>query len=139
MRSLDRHQSGPSKAAPLVTTCVPVRHEGVIGRSHTDGDGIPNLLEYALGSDPRSADSAATVLAPTAGSATLTYRRRVDAPDIVYVVEASSDMIHWSPGGVSIEEVSVMPADILFDQVTVRILSSQAALFLRLRIELAAE
>ena len=58
-----------------------------------DGDGLSNLTEYALGTDPMAADDLQTVFRyGTAGSPareTLTFNRIAD-PTLTYVVEASS-------------------------------------------------
>jgi hypothetical protein len=69
-----------------------------------DQDGIPNLLEYALGLDPRQADVGGL---PTAGMQdgylTLTYHQNKEATDINYVVEACGDLMlaGWSTNGLS--------------------------------------
>ena len=65
-----------------------------------DGDGLVNLAEYALGSDPKLAD---TSLRPAAGLQTingqtfltLTFRRLLLAEEVAYIVEISEDLVHW--------------------------------------------
>ena len=61
-----------------------------------EADGLPNLLEYALGGDPLEAD--AGVVAPrvalSAGRLALTFGRIAD-PALVYEVEATSDLATW--------------------------------------------
>lgn len=65
-----------------------------------DGDGRPNLLEYAFGAEPRLADTApgapALSLATDSGHTmpTLTFDRIAD-PLLVYRVEASADLADW--------------------------------------------
>lgn len=62
-----------------------------------DGDGLPNLLEYALGSFANLASSAST---PVIGQAqigndtflTLTFARRLDATDVALVAEVSDSL-----------------------------------------------
>lgn len=60
-----------------------------------DGDGLPNLLEYALRRDPLAPDSAGAVTLGQSSSATkrlaLTFARRADA-GLVYTVEATDDL-----------------------------------------------
>lgn len=60
-----------------------------------DADGVPNLLEYALGSDPL-----ATTLPPTAslvdGYLTLSFERPRYLPGVVYSVQISSDLKEWT-------------------------------------------
>jgi hypothetical protein len=62
-----------------------------------DHDGIPTLLEYALGSHPQHHDLNAlpTALRLPQGQLALTfYRARTD---VTYVVEASYDLVTWTP------------------------------------------
>jgi hypothetical protein len=57
-----------------------------------DADGRPNLLEYATGTDPLSADAGSAVtLAQNAGALTLTFNRVAD-PVLTYTVRGSSDL-----------------------------------------------
>lgn len=69
----------------------------------TDGDGIPNLIEYALGS---SANHATTDAAPKAGEVkigndtflTLTFARRTDVTDVALTVEVADSLTGpWTP------------------------------------------
>lgn len=68
----------------------------------TDGDGLVNLVEYALGTDPRS-DSSANVpsAAATATDWTFTYSRPADRSGLSYAVERSADLANWSSTGVT--------------------------------------
>jgi hypothetical protein len=68
-----------------------------------DGDGVPNLLEYALNGNPMAAHTAGSPQPGTVklnGSTylTITYTRRVGATDLSFIIEASSDMVNWSSG-----------------------------------------
>jgi hypothetical protein len=68
-----------------------------------DGDGIPNLLEYALNDDPRVA-STAGLLHPaiSADHLTMTYTRRKAPTDMTYAVEGTSSVTGgWSSAGVT--------------------------------------
>ena len=65
-----------------------------------DGDGLSNLIEYALRSDPHKINRGMNV-AQTDGAekhTTLTFGRRAD-PDLVYTVEATDDLAQgiWTP------------------------------------------
>jgi len=67
---------------------------GIAGdNADPDGDGIANLLEYAMGLDPRHYDTAGS---PSGGVSdqflTLNYRRNKQATDIVYVVESCTNL-----------------------------------------------
>lgn len=69
-----------------------------------DGDGMPNLVEYALGGDPVKGDAAQRLtFTDTAAHLSLSFARMQSAP--VYTVEASDDLVTWmtlatNPGGV---------------------------------------
>jgi hypothetical protein len=65
--------------------------------------GIPNLLAYALGLDPRQPVSPAAlpVFSVAGPNALLTYQRPSARTDVTYQVEASTDLVSWSVSGVS--------------------------------------
>ncbi len=63
-----------------------------------DGDGLVNMLEYALDLDPLAAASTAATTVGTesgTGRLTLTFRRARPASELTYIVECSSDMVTW--------------------------------------------
>jgi endonuclease/exonuclease/phosphatase family metal-dependent hydrolase len=68
-----------------------------------DGDGIPNLLEYALNLNPEQASVQGL---PTIGQTTingqqyltLTYTEVIAATDITYVPQVSGDLATWNSG-----------------------------------------
>ncbi len=62
-----------------------------------DGDGRPNLLEYALGGDPLVADIAAQSAATldASGRLALTFSRTADG-SLLYTVETSTDLVAWT-------------------------------------------
>jgi hypothetical protein len=71
-----------------------------------DGDGAPNLLEYAFARSPSTPDGlgSAVNVAPVAAAGgagvalELTFTRPSDLGDIRYVVEVSSDLLVWARG-----------------------------------------
>jgi len=81
---------------------------GIPADADTDGDGLPNLLEYALATDPRHATDTGPQLATAeeAGATylTLTFTRIAD-PSLTYVVQASTTLTAdswldlWSSSG----------------------------------------
>ena len=58
-----------------------------------DGDGLPNLLEYAVGSAPLAASAPAATVGLSGGRLALTYTRIAD-PALTYTVEVAGE-----PGG----------------------------------------
>ncbi len=105
-----------------------------------DGDGLPNLLEYASRTEPKTSDPATT--APIVGTAddrlTLAYTRPTVSPvDVTYTVEWSGDLQTWTTGASVTETISSTDNG---DGTTTVITRSVAALsntlrqFLRLRV-----
>lgn len=106
-----------------------------------DGDGLKNLLEYALGTNPQSQDQPATTLQPSltsdlgGGYLAITFHRRRNA-DVRYTVEVSPDLATWSSATVQVG-VPLPTADPSFEQVTVRDVTphtANARCFIRVRI-----
>jgi hypothetical protein len=71
-----------------------------------DGDGIPNLMEYAFGSNPAIAGDSAGMPVVSMPGSYLQVRFSLDATrsDLTYEVQASNDLVSWttiarSPGG----------------------------------------
>jgi len=78
------------------------------------GDGIPNLMKYALNLDPMA--SGIGGLPVVSGTAfgpynylTLSYTQVVLATDITYIPEVSSDLQNWYSGAGYILPIRVMP------------------------------
>ncbi len=68
-----------------------------------EGDGLPNLAEYAFGAAPfaPSAEVRPTASIVTVSSqryAAISYRRARGLTDVTYAVEVSSDLQNWSSG-----------------------------------------
>lgn len=67
-----------------------------------DGDGLSNLLEFALNLIPTKSDAGSGVLAPflrsDGGTArlALAISRRTDAAGLTYTLEASEDLVNWT-------------------------------------------
>jgi cytochrome c553 len=110
-----------------------------------DGDGLSNLEEYALGTDPRKpADTQKGLAISTtniAGSQflLLQFRQRQNPTDfpLQYLPEVSADNQTWYSDSGHIVNVSVVPFDSQFNFVSVRDLTpttTAAPRFIRLRI-----
>lgn len=69
-----------------------------------DGDGLSNLLEYALARDPWQTESAEiAVVAASGDELTFVYERPADRSELSYEVEVSTDLQHWTTQGVTHE------------------------------------
>lgn len=65
-----------------------------------DGDGLTNLIEYALDLAPKAVSSSGLpAVAKTATDWTFTYSRPADRPDISYTVQYSTNLSTWSTAG----------------------------------------
>ncbi len=72
-----------------------------------DSDGLTNLVEYALNSDPGASVAAHLPVASLdEGTLTLTYRVNLAATDVVLAVQSSADLSAWSPAPVTFETLS---------------------------------
>ena len=70
-----------------------------------DFDGFVSLLEYALGTHPNdSASATAPVLSRTSTHVSLSYQRL--RSDLIYTVEASTDLLTWSSVGIDQDNVT---------------------------------
>ncbi len=111
-----------------------------------DGDGIVNLLEYALALDPTRPLSGATpgleglpaIEIPGPNSLALIYRKNLAATDLTYTVELSRNLSHtgelgWQPATVT-ESVVSETADVRIMRATMDTTGMEAA-FCRLRVE----
>ena len=108
-----------------------------------DGDGIPNLVEYALNLDPEQANTQGL---PVVGQTnvggqqylTLTYTAVIAATDITYVPQVCGDLTSWASGSGYIAPVSTTNnADGKTQTVVVRDLTpitNASARFIRLEI-----
>ncbi|MBX3738732.1 MAG: hypothetical protein KF715_18715 [Candidatus Didemnitutus sp.] len=74
-----------------------------------DHDGLSNLVEYALGLNPKAASPAgAPALTLENGQWTLTYTRPANRTDVTYAVQFSTNLTSWSATGVTHTLVSTV-------------------------------
>jgi len=102
-----------------------------------DGDGIPNLAEYGMGLDPKTAGA---IGQPTASVTndylTFSYRENKQATDVTYNVEACSNLASNSWSSTGLTELSRVDSN-TFWYVTIRDnvpINSATNRFMRLRI-----
>lgn len=70
----------------------------VVERGDTDGDGFPDAVEFALGTDALAADSRPQItVVPAAFSVTVDTRQRALPAWLELRLEISSDLIAWQP------------------------------------------
>jgi len=105
----------------------------------SDGDGLPQLMEYALGGDPHIADAPSHQprVSLIADHLTLNYTRPNFITDVTYTVEWSTDLQIWGTGSTIIEQVSSTTnadATITVSTRAVALLSASPRQFIRLRI-----
>lgn len=107
-----------------------------------DADGMPNLLEYALGNDPRSPEPSVieSFTTQSVGAADYVYivhHKNHYASGISFGYEVSTDLSSWS--SVTPELVSATQIDPQKDLVTVRLPVAAPSEFVRFRIHRLAE
>jgi chitodextrinase len=143
--TFDELRIGTSKAAVLpvaapVLTAIETWRDDYFGQTDNtgdaaddadpDGDGIVNLLEYALGSEPDSSASR-----PDVTSQILDLKLQItftpQCSDITYIIEASSDLSDWSDQTDVTSLLTVGESYTHTDSVT---LSAGTKRFLRLKV-----
>ncbi len=103
-----------------------------------DRDGIANLVEYALGLDPKTpnANAVPSTAINNGGFPELTFTKSTTAVDVGYIVEVSTNLVDWN----SVETVAaapVLPASTTTQTVSVpspAMIGSAPVQFMRLRI-----
>jgi hypothetical protein len=100
-----------------------------------DGDGLSNLLEYALSSNPTdSASNNRPAPSLDATSLSLTYTKNLAAGDLTYTIEQSTDLTNWTPVTTTDQ---VLTDDGFVQTIKAQVPRSNAnngTLFLRLRV-----
>ena len=131
----------------LVTVSSP--YDGLDLGVDTDGDGLTNLVEYAVGSDPKnSADGSSDIIIWITNESgnrylAMQFKRRVNAAalQLEYRPQVSADKSTWASDSANLVQLSVTAFDSEYDWVTVRDMTPitpGAARFIRLDIISAA-
>lgn len=71
-----------------------------------DGDGLVNLLEYALGHDPKSVEHFPLNVERTATEWIVHYTRPAARADLVYAIESSTTLQDWSAADIAHERIA---------------------------------
>ena len=99
-----------------------------------DNDGVNNLLEYALFSNPTVAGSLPGLTVAADGTdLTLTYRRAKLATDVTFIAEWSADLATWSTVDLTDTPTGIEDADTVEHRASVA-KGSDMAKFLRVRV-----
>jgi hypothetical protein len=99
-----------------------------------DGDGVPNLAEYAFGWDPTQPQAAGPFLSVENNYLTLTLDRFVDLPaDVSWHAEVSTDLVVWESGP-AFTTTLIDDANTLKVRDNIAIGSGGSRRFLRLRV-----
>ena len=100
-----------------------------------EGDGVRNIMEYALNLEPLTPDGTAQPsVTIDDGHLTLSYVPKSWATDLTYLVEASTDLVNWSAADVESVDVEDREPP---DRVTMRYknaISLSSRVWLRLSI-----
>lgn len=102
------------------------------------GDGLTNLLKYALGLDPHTAVAAGPELTQTASDWMFTYVRPASRPDLTYAVDLSTNLAAWSQTANPAVLISTDTSSGLQIWRATIPKSAGANLFVRLRVTLAS-
>ncbi|MDQ2659886.1 MAG: hypothetical protein M3Y03_05650, partial [Verrucomicrobiota bacterium] len=99
-----------------------------------DDDGLTNLLEYALNSNPKKADGSGAV-ARQGNALVLNYRKIIGTTDLVYAVEQSADLMTWTPAQTTNQ---ILADDGRLQMISAAVPIATGAKFLRLSVTLAS-
>ena len=96
------------------------------------GDGIVNLVKYALGLDPNvSTSEGMPILSRDGSNLSLSYNKVACATNIVMAVEWSTDLVNWSTAGVT---TTVLSDDGITQEIRSSVPAGTTSKFLRLSV-----
>jgi hypothetical protein len=95
------------------------------------GDGISNLMKYALGLAPGTSSTTGITFATAGGECSMTYQRPANRPDLTYAPEFTQNLDGaWTTVGVIHERVATGDPEVWRGRVS----ASGGHVFLRLRV-----
>ena len=133
-------QIDPNYPIPVTTSFYPTRISTKLDWINSiidpagdyDGNGIKNLLQYALKiNSPKPGAWSAPSFAVGGGFVTLTYRKIANAPLLTYQVEQSTDLVIWTAASAQETLVGTNQNPQIIEA---KVATGGPALFLRLRI-----
>lgn len=106
--------STPGQSATITLTAPPDTYSYWASQNNAgaaiaddDGDGFPNLLEYAIDADPKSATPASDLAIRKASGGLLSFaelrlRRKLRREGITFTLQSSSDNTNWTNAGTAV-------------------------------------
>jgi hypothetical protein len=132
-----------SVVSPTLEEWMSIAYPGIADRApgaDPDGDGIFNLMEYFVGSDPtQPAGSSSSLLKFTNGpgnSFSMTYQRAKGVTNVSSAVQATVDLSNSSSWGTNGVNETVADKDSSYEEVTATVTNTAGStkMFMRLRV-----
>jgi hypothetical protein len=95
------HRSGPLPPGQIRLISNPANDI-----ADTDGDGIANLMEFYLGTDPSARETSPLTASIIGGSLTMTHSHPLGIGGVTATVEVCSDLADWQSGSGHTQTVS---------------------------------
>jgi len=112
-----------------------------LATTDSDGDGSPDLLEYAFETNPSSASASDAYLpAVTIGSSSyleFTYQKNLSASDLTYTLQSSTDLVSWNQvvsDPANVTQTSLPGTNLQEIKVKVPTSTTPSRLFLRIQV-----
>jgi autotransporter-associated beta strand protein len=104
-------------------------------QSDNDGDGVPNLIEYAMNMNPALGDSVPQLVTKTTSTFDFVYSKNTFAADVAFTVQWSDTLLDdWSSTGVGPPEILSEGAPTQQIKVAIPMSGDAAGRFVRLKL-----